>query len=237
MAEDRKFKFEDGKFINRVSGEAIPDDEPVIIFRARDWNALDVLEFYQRQCVDGHHVRAIQDRINEFQAFKDEFPDRMKEPGVTRHIRLNDDKPAPTEPLQKVQQLPETVVAGDEREAIVSAIYHAVYGAGYDPHHHPEGWDFAEKIADAALAALSQPTQAPAGGEGVIDLLKRLKGSLEYSRRFQLGPNDWMSKIVQTEGDIEEWLIVNGYQHSDEHENCGCPKCTAQSGKPAGGGK
>lgn len=89
MAEDRKFKFENGRFINRVSGEAIPDDEPVIIFRARDGNALDVLLFYQRLCSDPHHVRAIQDRINEFQAFADQFPTRMKEPGITRDIRLN----------------------------------------------------------------------------------------------------------------------------------------------------
>ncbi len=67
--EDRKFKFEDGRFVNRVSGEAIPDDEPVIIFRARDWRALPVLNFYLSICEDEHHRQAIQDRIDEFAAY------------------------------------------------------------------------------------------------------------------------------------------------------------------------
>lgn len=89
MAEDRKFKFENGQFVNRVSGEAIPDDEPVILFRARDWHALDVLNFYRQIVADPHHEAAIQDRIDEFEAFQTEHPERMKEPGITRHIRLN----------------------------------------------------------------------------------------------------------------------------------------------------
>lgn len=92
MGADRKFAWVDGRFVNRVSGEPIPDDEPVIIFRARDWNALSVLNLYQALCDDPHHVEAVQDRINEFQAFKDEFPERMKEPGITRHIVLNRDR-------------------------------------------------------------------------------------------------------------------------------------------------
>lgn len=92
MAEDRKFKFENGKFVNRVSGEAIPDDEPVIIFRARDRHALAVLCFYHRLADDGHHKQAIQDRIDEFKAFQATHPERMKEPGITRHIQLNEDR-------------------------------------------------------------------------------------------------------------------------------------------------
>ena len=89
MAEDRKFKFEDGRFVNRVSGDTIPDDEPVIIFRARDRHALQVLYFYQQRCADPHHRQAIEDRIAEFQAYRDSHP--LKEPGITRHIRLNRD--------------------------------------------------------------------------------------------------------------------------------------------------
>jgi hypothetical protein len=89
MAEDRKFKFEGGKFVNRVSGEAIPDDEPVIIFRARDRHALAVLRHYQLLVGDPHHQRAVQDRIDEFTAYQRAHPERMKEPGITRHIKLN----------------------------------------------------------------------------------------------------------------------------------------------------
>jgi len=95
MSEDRKFKFENGQFINRVSGEAIPDDEPVILFRARDWHSLGLLRMYRGMVDDEHHKQAVQDRIDEFQAFKTNNPDRMKEPGVTRHIRLNGEEPQP----------------------------------------------------------------------------------------------------------------------------------------------
>jgi hypothetical protein len=86
--EDRKFKFEDGKFVNRVSGEAIPDDEPVFIFRARDRYALPVLEYYWTLADDDHHRQAILDSINEFRAFKHAHPTRMKEPGITRDMTL-----------------------------------------------------------------------------------------------------------------------------------------------------
>ena len=91
MAEDRKFKFENGQFVNRVSGEAIPDDEPVIIFRARDVHSLSVLRHYQELVRDGHHERAVQDRIDEFTEFQKNNPTRLKEPGISRHIRLNSD--------------------------------------------------------------------------------------------------------------------------------------------------
>ena len=91
--EDRKFKFENGRFVNRVSGEAIPDDEPVIIFRARDRHALAVLLFYQNQIRDPHHAEAVQDRINEFRNFANKNRDRVKEPGVTGHILLNRELP------------------------------------------------------------------------------------------------------------------------------------------------
>jgi hypothetical protein len=88
--EDRKFKFENGRFVNRVSGEEIPDDEPVIIFRARDRHALNVLAYYLSLARDDHHQHAILDRMDEFLTFRRANPERMKEPGITRHIRLND---------------------------------------------------------------------------------------------------------------------------------------------------
>lgn len=90
--EDRKFKFENGQFVNRVSGEPIPDDEPIIIFRARDVHTIPVLKLYQELCGDPHHLRAIQDRIDEFTAFQERFPLRLKEPGITQHIVLNEEQ-------------------------------------------------------------------------------------------------------------------------------------------------
>ena len=88
MAEDKKFRFENGQFFNRVSGEAIPDDEPVIIFRARDWHALSVLNYYHSLVADDHHAQGVMERIDEFREFRKAHPERMKEPGVTRHYKL-----------------------------------------------------------------------------------------------------------------------------------------------------
>jgi hypothetical protein len=91
VSEDRKFRWDEERkaFVNRVSGEAIPDDEPVILFRARDRHTQALLNYYQSLVKDDHHWRAVQDRIEEFAEFRANHPERMKEPGITRHIRLN----------------------------------------------------------------------------------------------------------------------------------------------------
>jgi len=93
--QDRKFAFRDGQFVNRVSGEAIPLDEPVIIFRARDNHSIPILREYLTMANDPHHRLAIQDRLAEFASWRAVHPDRVKEPGITRHIVLNDDAPTP----------------------------------------------------------------------------------------------------------------------------------------------
>lgn len=87
--QDRKFAFRNGQFVNRVSGEPIPHDEPVIIFRARDRHAIPVLREYLTMATDEHHRQAIRDRLAEFSTYREAHPDRMKEPGITHHIELN----------------------------------------------------------------------------------------------------------------------------------------------------
>ncbi len=52
----------------------------------------------------------------------------------------------------------------------------------------------------------------------VVTLLNDLKSRLETARRFSLDPNNWLSVIAQTEGDIEEFLIDNGLRLSEERE-------------------
>ena len=71
-----------GPVVNRQSGHAIPDDEPVFLLRARDILALSVLEHYLEvaEHCDQEHLDAIQKRIDQFEAFANKHPDRMKEP-------------------------------------------------------------------------------------------------------------------------------------------------------------
>lgn len=73
--------------IVNLAGVPIPEDEPLILFRARDHNALDMLRFYRARCeadgCTGFHMRGIDNRIEAFEAFAVEHPERMKQPGVT----------------------------------------------------------------------------------------------------------------------------------------------------------
>lgn len=86
--QDRKFAFRRGRYVNRVSGEAIPLDEPVIIFRARDRHALDVLRYYRGLATDPHHRQVIAERIYEFGDYARAHP--LKEPGITHDCRLRE---------------------------------------------------------------------------------------------------------------------------------------------------
>jgi len=73
-------KYETGPIINRASGETIPQEEPVMIFRGRDNHALAVLIHYHSLIQDPVHQEAVRRRIEDFARFKNEYPERMKEP-------------------------------------------------------------------------------------------------------------------------------------------------------------
>ena len=75
---------EEGRIKNRVSGEVIPDDEPVMIFRARDKNAALAIAYYKKLCADTEHKEAVNDRLHHFVDFAHNHPDRMKEPDTVR---------------------------------------------------------------------------------------------------------------------------------------------------------
>ena len=81
---DPKYAVKDGKFVNRHSGEAIPDDEPVFIFRGRDWWAAEVLEHYAGKCADPQHERIVRQCAQDFADFAAANPNRMKEPDTER---------------------------------------------------------------------------------------------------------------------------------------------------------
>lgn len=90
LKQDRKYRF---GMINRVSGEAIPEDEPTFIFRARDQKALKHIIAYQADCDEEHHRQAIEESIEAFKAFQAANPHRMKEPGITKDFRLEKSQP------------------------------------------------------------------------------------------------------------------------------------------------
>lgn len=80
---DPKYAVVDGQFINRASGEAIPDDEPVFIFRARDRHAAAVIEAYANTCENDQHREIVLVCVADFLRFAQAHSDRMKEPDTT----------------------------------------------------------------------------------------------------------------------------------------------------------
>jgi hypothetical protein len=79
--------FEPGgvRIVNTSTGEPIPIDELLFLFRGRDRFALIVLQFYGWLCeADGcaaSQVESVRDAIAKFLDFKRQHPDRMKQPG------------------------------------------------------------------------------------------------------------------------------------------------------------
>jgi len=68
--------------------EQIPDDEPIIVFRGRDRLALVMLLNYRNLCVADecniHQLDTLDGMIVAFKEFATRYPERMKQPGITR---------------------------------------------------------------------------------------------------------------------------------------------------------
>ena len=87
---DPKYHIDGDKIVKTSNGEEVPLDEPLMFFRARDRNVLQMLIYYRELCRHDHctdyHMEGIANRIEAFQAFKKEHPERMKQPGITRGL-------------------------------------------------------------------------------------------------------------------------------------------------------
>lgn len=68
------------RIINRATKEAIPDDEPIFIFRGKDANAVRTLAYYHGLCCDAGQKEAVATRVDAFREFAKRNPDRMGEP-------------------------------------------------------------------------------------------------------------------------------------------------------------
>lgn len=84
---DGKFHITKDKIINISSGEVISEDEPLFLFRARDWLALKTLDFYLDICKDNkcvpEQIAAVEREIKKFENFRKIFTEQMKQPGIT----------------------------------------------------------------------------------------------------------------------------------------------------------
>lgn len=76
----------DGQIVKTATGEIIPVDEPVILYRGRDRLALPMLHFYRQLCVDDgatdYQLESMDRMIARFEQYASENP--TKQPGITR---------------------------------------------------------------------------------------------------------------------------------------------------------
>lgn len=80
----------DGKY-GRVTTEhgTIPDDEPVIVFRARDRLTPEVIEHYAQLCGQAgspdFHVSRVLSAARSFRQWQQEHPDQVRTPDSAAH--------------------------------------------------------------------------------------------------------------------------------------------------------
>lgn len=78
--QDPKYGIKDNKLVNMKTGKPIPDDEPVMIFRAKDKHASSAICNYMMDCKDLEHKSAVEKRWWQFCEFKENNPQKIKEP-------------------------------------------------------------------------------------------------------------------------------------------------------------
>ncbi len=80
VTQEPKFGIRNGALYVRATGEAIPFDEPVFIYRAKDINASAFMASYAAGCTNPKHIDAVMARVADFERFREEHPERMKQP-------------------------------------------------------------------------------------------------------------------------------------------------------------
>jgi len=82
--QEPKYQTKGDQIINRQSGDAIPEDEPIFILRARDRHAAGLLRLYATLCQDPVHQDAVFVRALQFHNWALSHPDRVREPNTSK---------------------------------------------------------------------------------------------------------------------------------------------------------
>ncbi len=82
QSQEPKYGIRKGRIVNRRTGEAIPDDEPIFVLRAKDRLAIRALTAYSSAVEDPQHAQAVAARIEDFKRFAQEHPERLKKPNT-----------------------------------------------------------------------------------------------------------------------------------------------------------
>ncbi len=72
----------EGRLFNRMTGDIIPDDEPVMFFRAKDAKSINAIATYLAVCGDLEHRVAINRRLKDFLEYQAANPALVHEPNT-----------------------------------------------------------------------------------------------------------------------------------------------------------
>lgn len=78
VTQDPKYTTNGTHIIDRATGEAIPHDEPVFIFRASETNACSTIGDHANRCSTMAEVRAVEERFIQFGDWAEANPQRMR---------------------------------------------------------------------------------------------------------------------------------------------------------------
>jgi len=82
--QDPKYGIENNRLVNMATGEPIPAEEPVFLFRAKDLKAAGALRRYAELCENPEQARIVVGRAEQFEGFAKANPGRMKEPDTAK---------------------------------------------------------------------------------------------------------------------------------------------------------
>jgi len=96
-----KYKIVGDKIVSKDTGEPIPDDEPIVIIRARDVVSKKAIGFiramYERNDIPLEKLAGLRERIEAFHEWQIANPDKLKIPGVGKPFDIEQKMPTPEE--------------------------------------------------------------------------------------------------------------------------------------------
>lgn len=78
-------KYQTSGDITKLDGTPVPEDEPLVLFRAKDNLLVPLLEHYKQMCINAgsypKHVELLELRIQDIKKWQAQNPERLNVPG------------------------------------------------------------------------------------------------------------------------------------------------------------
>lgn len=152
MGQEPKYTVTGTHIVNRHSGEAVPHDEPVFVFRARDALGVRALEAYlaligEREPAS-QHADAVRGRIADFQRFAAAHPDRMKWPDTAAQPQAGAESYPPSNAVEAFKQAFMADKNASLNDSIAAGLAAALRARGAVPSGQPDA-AYAERLIEA----------------------------------------------------------------------------------------